>query len=270
MGTGAITGYIDVAQLALYGFWIFFAGLIFWISRESRREGYPKTNMAGQEVELSALFAPSPKTFRTMDGRSIMAPDPKRDDRREVKAKPQEMGEGAALVPTGNPMLDGVGPAAWAERAEIADVTFQGKARIVPLRVATDFKVDERDFNMIGRNVLGADDVIGGTVRDIWVDRSEYLIRYLEVDVAVKGGPKAGSPTPVVTVPKRVLLPIAFCDIDKRNMVVKVDAILGDQFAGVPSLKNPDTVTLREEDRISGYYGGGLLYATPERQEAFV
>ena len=29
MQTGAITSYIDVAQLALYAFWIFFAGLIF-------------------------------------------------------------------------------------------------------------------------------------------------------------------------------------------------------------------------------------------------
>ncbi|MFN9102251.1 MAG: photosynthetic reaction center subunit H, partial [Betaproteobacteria bacterium] len=29
MGTGAITGYVDVAQLVLYVFWIFFAGLIY-------------------------------------------------------------------------------------------------------------------------------------------------------------------------------------------------------------------------------------------------
>ena len=29
MHTGAITNYIDVAQLALYAFWIFFAGLVY-------------------------------------------------------------------------------------------------------------------------------------------------------------------------------------------------------------------------------------------------
>ena len=41
MGTGAITGYVDVAQLVLYAFWAFFFALIFWLQRESKREGYP-------------------------------------------------------------------------------------------------------------------------------------------------------------------------------------------------------------------------------------
>ena len=41
MQTGAITGYIDVAQVALYAFWIFFAGLIFYLRKEDKREGYP-------------------------------------------------------------------------------------------------------------------------------------------------------------------------------------------------------------------------------------
>lgn len=36
-----ITGYIDFAQLALYAFWIFFAGLIYYLRREDKREGYP-------------------------------------------------------------------------------------------------------------------------------------------------------------------------------------------------------------------------------------
>ncbi len=38
---GAITGYIDVAQMALYAFWLFFAGLIYYLHREDKREGYP-------------------------------------------------------------------------------------------------------------------------------------------------------------------------------------------------------------------------------------
>ena len=36
-----ITSYIDVAQFALYAFWLFFAGLIFYLLRENKREGYP-------------------------------------------------------------------------------------------------------------------------------------------------------------------------------------------------------------------------------------
>ena len=41
MQTGAITSHIDVAQVALYAFWIFFAGLIFYLRSEDKREGYP-------------------------------------------------------------------------------------------------------------------------------------------------------------------------------------------------------------------------------------
>ena len=41
METGAITQYVDLAQLVLYLFWIFFAGLIYYLVRENHREGYP-------------------------------------------------------------------------------------------------------------------------------------------------------------------------------------------------------------------------------------
>jgi photosynthetic reaction center H subunit len=36
-----MTGRIDFAQLVLYAFWIFFAGLIWYLRREDKREGYP-------------------------------------------------------------------------------------------------------------------------------------------------------------------------------------------------------------------------------------
>ena len=41
METGAITQYVDVAQIVLYMFWAFFAGLIYYLLRENHREGYP-------------------------------------------------------------------------------------------------------------------------------------------------------------------------------------------------------------------------------------
>jgi photosynthetic reaction center H subunit len=49
-----------------------------------------------------------------------------------------------------------------------------------------------------------------------------------------------------------------------------VQSILGAQFANVPRNKQPDSVTLLEEDKICAYYGGGTLYATPSRQEPSV
>ena len=39
MGTGAITQYVDVAQLVLYLFWAFFAGLIYYLVRENTAKG---------------------------------------------------------------------------------------------------------------------------------------------------------------------------------------------------------------------------------------
>ena len=47
MGTGAITQYVDVAQIVLYMFWIFFAGLIYYLVRENHREGYPLDSERG-------------------------------------------------------------------------------------------------------------------------------------------------------------------------------------------------------------------------------
>jgi photosynthetic reaction center H subunit len=51
---------------------------------------------------------------------------------------------------------------------------------------------------------------------------------------------------------------------------VVVKAILGHQFADVPGTRQPDLVTMLEEEKIMAYYGGGTLYADPERQEPLV
>jgi photosynthetic reaction center H subunit len=123
----------------------------------------------------------------------------------------------------------------------------------VPLRIATDHYLERRDPDPRGMPVIGADGASAGTVRDAWVDRSEALVRYLEVEVA--GG-------------RRVLLPINFARI--RNGRVSVKAILAHHFADVPATKHPDEVTLREEDRICAYYGGGTLYAEPSRAEPLI
>ena len=45
---------------------------------------------------------------------------------------------------------------------------------------------------------------------------------------------------------------------------------MASQFALVPALKNPDSVTMQEEEKIVAFYGGGVLYATPGRAEALL
>jgi photosynthetic reaction center H subunit len=254
MGTGAITQYVDVAQLVLYLFWAFFAGLIFYLQRESKREGFPLESPLpnGEIVKTKGLIAmPSPKTFLLPHGGEVTVPNDKNNEP-ALHAAPAHPWNGAPLEPTGNPMLDGVGPGAFANRADAPDLAYDGSIKIVPLRALSDHQVSSKDPDPRGMDVLGADGEVGGRVRDLWVDRSEMMFRYLEVSVPLSGG---GT--------REVLLPMTFCRIGRQS--VRVQALLGEQFAHVPAIKNPEQVTLLEEEKITAYYGGGTLYAEPGR-----
>lgn len=256
---GSITSYFDVAQVTLYVFWAFFAGLVFYLLRENKREGYPLESDRSGRITVHGFPAiPQPKTYALPHGGSHVAPRVEHD-KRMLKAEPAGRFPGAPLVPTGTPMLDGIGPGSWTERADIPDLTVDGRDRIVPLRVATDFHIETRDPDPRGMNVIGADGKVGGKVKDVWLDRSESLIRYLEVEVA--SGASAGATATTV------LLPMTFSRIDGSRRVVRVQSILGSQFSAVPSLRNPVQVTRLEEEKICAYYGGGTLYATPARAE---
>ena len=130
---GNITGSIDLAQIILYVFFLFFAGLVYYLHRESKREGYPLESVTTKGKFMGGLFGiPKPKTYLLPGGGTFTTPRPEKD-MRELKAKPSAGWPGAPLVPTGNPMVDGVGPAAWAERADKPDVTLHGEPRIVPM-----------------------------------------------------------------------------------------------------------------------------------------
>ena len=84
---GTITGTIDVAQVALYAFWVFFAGLIFYLRREDKREGYPLESDRSGHVRVQGFPAmPRPKTFLLPHGGSYSAPSGKVDDR-EIRAR---------------------------------------------------------------------------------------------------------------------------------------------------------------------------------------
>jgi photosynthetic reaction center H subunit len=256
METGAITGYIDVAQIVLYAFWIFFAGLIIYLRREDKREGYPlessRTTRSGGRVKVQGFPAvPSPKTFLLAHGGIAMAPRAEAPES-TPRLRATTPSSGSPLEPVGNPMTDAVGPAAYALRADVPDLTWDGQPRIVPLRVATDHAVESRDPDPRGMTVYGADGAAGGVVRDLWVDRSEPQFRYLELEVA--GG-------------RRVLLPVYHVTVDGGRRAARVTALMGGQFADAPGLAQPDRVTLREEDRIGAYWASGHLYASPSRSE---
>lgn len=151
-----------------------------------------------------------------------------------------------------NPLLSGRGPAAWAMRADVPDHTVHGEPKIRPMRAVPGSWVNERDPDPRGWPVLGADGVVAGTVTEIWMDTAEPQVRYYEVETT--GG-------------RRVLLPHGFSKVRARHRRIDVRAIYAAQFADVPTTRDADTVTLREEDQIVAYFAGGILWADASRAE---
>ncbi len=178
----------------------------------------------------------------------------------ELKAVPADQYNGSPIIPTGDPMVDGVGPAAWAERADVPDLTARGEAKIVPMRVAPGYTVAAGDPDPRGLPVRAADGAVAGTIVDIWVDRSEPQVRYYEVELAA-GGAHRLLPAPFVQWPHFGLW---------GNDHVLVKSITSAQFANVPVTKRDDRITLLEEDRIMAYYAGGHLYADAKRAEPWI
>jgi photosynthetic reaction center H subunit len=258
--SGSIVGSLDVAQVVLYTFWIFFAGLVWYIRQEDRREGYPlEDDVSGGYNKRPWLFIPDKKTFVLPHGQGIkQVPDFRRDEL-PLNAERMSRATGYPSEPTGNPMLAGVGPGAWAPRQDIPDLTAHGDIRIVPMRVAIGFDIAAGEIDPRGLPVMGCDQVIAGTVIDVWVDRSEQLIRYYEIELV--GGERS------------VLLPNNFVVVRTGRGKMKylyVHAVTAQHFGDVPAHAKPEVVTRLEEDKIAGYFGGGLLYAVRDRREALL
>lgn len=249
---GNITGYIDLAQILLYVFWIFFAGLIWYLVLEGHREGYPMESGSSGRAVIKGFPIPEPKTFLLEGGRSVTVPDLTRKEP-AYNAVASHPSSGSPIEPTGDAMTAAVGAGAYSNREDVPERTTHGVPLIQPLRIASDFSVAPQDVDPRGLPVMGGDGKQGGTVKDIWIDSAEMMFRYLEVEIT--GG-------------KTVLLPITFSLI-RRNQV-EVHAIYARHFAAVPALKNPDQVTKLEEEKITAYYGGGTLYADVNRSEPLI
>lgn len=253
MGTGAITQSVDVAQLVLYLFWIFFAGLIYYLVRENHREGYPMEVDDPRAMTVTGWPIPQPKTYLLPQGGEIQKPDFLPEPQANFRAEPSHGYIGAPLLPLGDPMTAGVGPGAWVQRADTVDLDPEGHAKIVPLRTLEGYGISPKDVDPRGLEVFGADGVSGGTVLDLWLDRSEMMFRYLEVQASSADGAR------------RVLLPMNFARVSAAG--VKVSSVLGHQLAQAPMPRQGESITLLEEEKIVAFYGAGTLYAEPGRAE---
>ncbi len=241
-------GNFDLASLAIWMFWAFFALLIFYIQRENMREGYPLETEDGEAAPNQGPFPlPSPKTFLLPHGRGeVTVPNGEREAR-EIAMARTAGSDGFPHMPTGDAMVDGVGPAAWAPRRDVPELDGHGHNKIVPMARAEGFMISAgRDPR--GLPVQGNDLAYVGTISDMWVDAPEQLVRYLEV--ALENGSKR-------------LIPMPMAKIQSDRVVVS--ALSSDLFAGIPATRSSTEVTLLEEDKISGYVAGGILYSADKR-----
>lgn len=261
-----IVGSFDVAELAILLFILFFVGLVFYLNRESRREGYPlEDERTGALVQGKPLSDGDKKTFKLPHGRGTYTPEDQPRDDINIPAKQGFAGTGAPFVPTGDPMKDGLGPAAYANRQDYPDLTMDGAPRIVPIGDSHGITIAEQDRDPVGLHVYAADKKKAGTISDVWVDQAEHIIRYLEV--TTNSGKKVLAPMTVCAVQDKSwmggLMPI----VDDQGELIDIDAINSDQFDAAPTIATPGQITRLEEDKIMAYFGGGYMYANAERAE---
>ncbi|MEL6169378.1 MAG: photosynthetic reaction center subunit H [Pseudomonadota bacterium] len=241
-------GNVDLASVAIWGFWLFFAGLVYYLQTENMREGYPLEDEDGNPAANQGPFAlPSDKTFHLRDGRGeLTVPSGARGDRDSLALARTAASEGFPHAPTGDPLADGVGPAAWAPRKDEPELDAHGHAKIQPMSDQEGFFVSAgRDPR--GLPVLSKDDQVIGHVSEMWIDPSEHEVRYLQYDLESEWG--SGSR----------LVPLTFAKI--KDKWVDVWTLNAKDFNGAPQLKGRDTITKLEEEKVAAYYGGGILYS---------
>ena len=252
-----LTPGLDVALLVFWAFVGFFIALVFYLRREDRREGYPLEDELTGRVETTGgpLHSDHRKSFLLPFGHGVSTVPSHGREPVDIAARRSERFAGAPYVPTGNPLVDGIGPAAWADRAKRPDLDMEGHPRIGPLSLQPDFWTAREDGDLSGWPVIGADGAVAGHVADLWIDRSDRLVRYIAVALGGAGG--------------TVLAPMMMAKVDRGGRRVVIDAVNAAQFAEAPRIEG-NTITLYEEDRVQGYFGGGYLYANRARQDPLI
>jgi photosynthetic reaction center H subunit len=253
-----LAGRLDVAELVFYAFVLFFIALVFYLRREDRREGYPVEDEITGVIDSSVgpFTGALSKTFFLPHNRGFVTTPTKGREPVDIAALRIDRFGGAPYQPVGDPLVDGIGPAAYADRAPWPDLDSEGRLRVVPISTDDHFTVASRDPDPRGMTMLGSDDRVAGIVTDLWIDRSDRMIRYLEVQL------DHGA--------RQVLVPYMMIDVDGRRRAVKTDSIAAHQFVNAPALAVPGEITRLEEERVMAYFGGGYLYANAQRAEPLI
>lgn len=241
-------GNFDLASLSIWLFWLFFAGLIYYLQTENMREGYPLEDEDGNIAPNQGPFPlPADKTFNLPHGRGeVTVPSGARRCRDDLALERTSPTGGYPMAPTGDPMVDGVGPASWAPRRDVPELDGHGHVKLAPMSNEPDFAISfGRDPR--GMTVTSKDGKVVGNVTDMWIDKPEALIRYLEITLS----PEFGT--------GKRLVPMTFSRVTRWT--VEVNSLHSSRFDGVPQPGTAGQLTLLDEEKISAWYGGGTMYS---------
>ncbi|MDT7953653.1 MAG: photosynthetic reaction center subunit H [Acetobacteraceae bacterium] len=243
---GALTGHLDVVQILVALFFLFFAGLIYYLRREDKREGYPLWDISPRHVPIEG-FPPVPptKVYLLLEGGTTTMPH--RFEPSATRAFPAESYFGSPLVPIGDAMLAEVGPGAYPMR-KTEPLMSEGEPQVQPMRTAEGWDVMEGDADPRGMRVLDRAKQEVGTVVDLWVDRGVKILRYLEVKL---DGDLSG---------RNVMVPLFRTNVREKRRVVIIEAMLAGHVRLAPRLANPDIITAREEDQVNAYFSAAYMY----------
>lgn len=245
---GQISNQIDIPTLASWTFVLFFVALVFWLQRQSKREGYP-LRASPFTAELMDGFPPPPSepmAYVLNEGGTTEAPH--HFEQAPTSARPMHLFDGTPFLPLGNPLLAGIGPGAWVMKRDAPALNEQGELVLQPLRALHEFSIEKTDADPRGMIVYDWRWAEIGRVIDAWVDRGSKTIRMFEVETTAE------------LHARRVLVPIFHTVIREKARTMRVTALWAHQFADVPMPAAPDTITGREEERLNAYYAAGRFY----------
>ena len=182
----------DLASAAIWGFWLFFALLVYYLQTESMREGYPLEDETEHGAAREGLFSLArDKTFKLPHGRGevVCAFGPARGPR------PIWRLSGRRCLP-GRPIFRPV--IRW---LTVLALHPGHRAATCPswTRMATSRSSRCRSWQISasaagrdprGKAVVAGDGEVVGRVIDMWVDVPEQLVRYLTVDLNPEGSGK--------------------------------------------------------------------------------
>ena len=250
-----VVGNLDVALLCVIAFVTFFVGLVVYLRREDKREGYPVEVSGFQgRTQTSEGFPPmpSPKLFYRPHGRGV-AQAPRVEEPETVRPGQKLPPMAFPLDPGANPLEEGIGAAAYTTlREDVPDLDVEGEPKLISLNDHPAYYIPDGDPDPRGWVLISADKKIVGKVEDLWFNRAEFFLRYFEVSIDGAEG--------------RHLIPAFFAEALPADRAVRATTLVAKDLRNAPIRADSTCITMREEDRLNGFFAGGLRYSVGHAQ----